>query len=237
MADVDYASNAKANTGVTLGSIGLGLGVLNAMNNSGCCNNGGLLGNVLGGNNCCNRGNMTAAELQYVSQLQAENAQLKSEKYSDNSDKELYAQTLRDNRAAEDRVMAFIKPITDELVNTKVQLATLQAEQKCCCEKQELQAQITAGKINETALALNGKIDTMAATNNGAFNSLTQTINCISSSVSALTNRVDAITSEIVPLCKVCPQPMQRFNTWATPTAQSPDCGSCCAAQGASAAA
>lgn len=232
MADVDYASNAKANTGVTLGSIGLGLGVLNAMRNNNCGD--GLLGNVLGNNNCCNRG-VGAAELQYVSQLQAENAQLKSEKYSDNSDKELYAQTLRDNRAAEDRVMAFVKPIADELVNTKVQLATLQAEQKCCCEKQELQAQITAGKINETALALNGKIDTMAATNNGAFNSLTQTINCISSSVSALTSRVDAITSEIVPLCKVCPQPMQRFNTWATPTAQSPDCVSCSAAQGASA--
>lgn len=52
---------------------------------------------------------------------------------------------------------------------------------------------------------------------------------------SALTSRVDAITSEIVPICKVCPQPMQRFNTWATPTAQSPDCVSCSAAQGASA--
>ena len=235
MADVDYASNAKANTGVTLGSIGLGLGVLNAMRNNNCGE--GLLGNVLGGNNnCCNRG-VGAAELQYVSQLQAENARLKSEKYSDNSDKELYAQTLRDNRAAEDRVMAFIKPITDELVNTKVQLATLQAEQKCCCEKQALQAQITAGKINETALTLNGKIDALAAANNGTFSSLTQTLSCISSSVSALTNRVDAITSEIVPLCKVCPQPMQRFNTWATPTAQSPDCGSCCAAQGAGTAA
>lgn len=37
-----YASNAKGNTAVTLGAVGLGAALLN----------GGLLGNVLGGGNC-----------------------------------------------------------------------------------------------------------------------------------------------------------------------------------------
>ena len=145
---------------------------------------------------------------------------LEAEKYSDQNDKAVYQQTLADNRNLRDELYAFIKPLADEAANNRVKIAQLEADQKCCCEKQELQAQITAGKINETALALNGKIDTMQANYNGAFNSLNQTIACIS-------NTVNNITKTIVPLCAVCPQPMQRFNTFATPTAQAPDCGTC----------
>lgn len=232
MAEVEYASNAKANTAVTLGSVALGLSGLQALRNkNNCCcgDNGGILSDILGGGggNCCNRGGLTGAELQYVSSLQAEIAMLKSENYADKVGRETYSQTLADNRMLRDELYAFIKPLAEEAADNRVRLATLAAEQKCCCEKQELQAQITAGKINETALALNGKIDTMAATNTGAFNSLNQTIACITGSVNNLNARVNAITEEIVPLCKVCPQPMQRFNTWATPTNQAPDCGSC----------
>lgn len=222
----EYASKGVAGTGLGLGIAGTALALLN---NNGCCNGGGLLGNLLGGNRCSCGNNMAAfAESQYVSQLQAENARLKSENYSDKVAKEVYAQSLADNRTLRDEVMAFIKPLADEAVNNRVNLATLAAEQKCCCEKQALQAEITAGKINETALALNGKIDTQAAINNGTFNSLNQTIACISGDLNTLTRRFNNLTQENVSLCKVCPQPMQRFNTWATPTAQAPDCGSCC---------
>lgn len=40
----EFASNAKANTGVALGATGLGIAVANALGNGGV---GGLLGNVL----------------------------------------------------------------------------------------------------------------------------------------------------------------------------------------------
>lgn len=211
MAEVEYASNAKANTGVTLGSIGLGLGVLNTLNQNGCGN--GLLGNLFGGN-CNARG----ADMQYVSQLQAENALLKSENYADKVAKETYAQSVNDSKELRSELYAFIRPLAEESANNRVKLATLEAEQKCCCEKQELQSQITAGKINETALALNGKIDTMAANNAGAFNALNNTIACITNNVSALTSRLNAITQEIVPMSSICPQPMQRYNSWTAPT-------------------
>lgn len=72
----EFASNAKANTGVALGATGLGIAVANALGNGGI---GGLLGNVLGGNN------NTA-----IPQLLAENAMLKSENYSDKVGKEVY---------------------------------------------------------------------------------------------------------------------------------------------------
>lgn len=59
----EYASNAKGNTAVTLGSVALGLAGLNAMNNAGC-NNGGILGALLGGNrNGCGNGGMDAATI------------------------------------------------------------------------------------------------------------------------------------------------------------------------------
>lgn len=219
----EYASKGVAGTALGLS---IGSGVLSLLNTNNC--GGGLLGNLLGGNCGC-RGAGMMAEGQYVASLLAENAMLKSENYSDKVARETYQQTLIDNRNLRDELYAFIKPLAEEAANNRVNIATLAAEQKCCCEKQELQAQITAGKINETALALNGKIDVMNATNTGAFNSLNQTLACISGSVDSLTQRVNNITNEIIPLCKVCPQPMQRFNTFTTPTAQAPDCGSCVA--------
>lgn len=191
----EYASKGVAGAGLGLGIAGTALGVLN----SGGA--GGILGNLLGGYGC--NGMRVAgmgAELQYVSQLQAENAMLKSENYSDKVAKETYAQSLADNRNLRDEMYAFIKPLAEEAANNRVQLATLAAEQKCCCEKQELREQILTGKINELAIATNGR-----------FNALDQTISCIS-------NTLNGITKTIVPITSVCPQPMPQYNSWTAPT-------------------
>jgi hypothetical protein len=51
----EFASKSRANTGIALGAVGLGLGALNAMTNG--CGNGILgLGNLLGGNGNCGCG-------------------------------------------------------------------------------------------------------------------------------------------------------------------------------------
>lgn len=232
MADVEYSHHDRGISWTGVGAAAGGLALLgNAMNNR-CGNNcGGFLGNLFGGNNCCNNGcgsnGHGIAEVQYVSQLQAEIAQLKAEKSTDEKLKEVYMQTLTDNNRVRDELYAFIKPLAEEAADNRVEIATLKAEQKCCGEKQELREQILAGKINETALALNGKFDTMSALNKGAFDSLNQTIQCITGNVQALSARLDDITDVIVPKCKVCPEPMNRFNTWAAPTAQAPSCGAC----------
>lgn len=63
------------------------------LNNNNCGN--GVLGGLFG-NNCHNGFNV--AEVQYVSSLQSENAMLKSENYSDRVAKEVYQQTLADNK-------------------------------------------------------------------------------------------------------------------------------------------
>lgn len=71
-------------------------GVLNSSNNG-----NGLLGGLLGGGNQ----NM-------VSALQAENSQLKAENYSDKNAKEVYMQSLTDNRRLRDETFAYLKPLS-----------------------------------------------------------------------------------------------------------------------------
>lgn len=49
-----------------------------------------------------------------VSALQAENSMLKAENYSDKNAKEVYAQSLADNRRLRDETFAYLKPLADE---------------------------------------------------------------------------------------------------------------------------
>lgn len=196
-----------------LGGAALGLaipGTLAFLNQ--ISNNGGW--GLLGGNN--NAGVAAAAAVgqrDYIGHLQAENGQLKAEKYSDNNAKEVYQQTLADNRNLRDELYAFIKPLAEEAANNRVNIATLAAEQKCCCEKQELREQILVGKINEVALTTKGRFDV-----------LDSTITCLAGKVAENRSILDTITEIIIPKCKICPEVMPRFNTWTTPTNQAGDC-------------
>lgn len=137
----EFASKGVAGSGLGLGIAGTALGLLN---NGG--NGNGLLGGLFGGGN-----------QNVVSALQAENSMLKAENYSDKNAKEVYAQSLADNRRLRDETFAYLKPLADESANNRVELAKLQAELKCCCEKQELREQIVLGKVNELALTTQAK--------------------------------------------------------------------------------
>ena len=198
----EYASKGVAGTGLGLGIAGTALALLNNK-----CGNSSILGNLLGGN--CNNNNLAAvtAENQYVSSLQAENAMLKSQNYADKNSKEVYQQTLADNKALRDELFSFIKPLAEESANNRVTIATLQAEQKCCCEKQELREQILIGKINEVAL-----------TTKGRFDNLDNTISCLAGQVNSNTTRLNNITKSVIPTDVICPDVMPRYNSWVAPT-------------------
>lgn len=203
----EFASNAKANTGVALGATGLGIAVANALSN-GSLNLGGLFGN---------RQSEIAAgtaglALNKLAEKDAEIAMLKSENYSDKVAKEVYSQTISDNKDLRTEMYNFINPIANEVANNRVEVAKLQEQLKCCCEKQELREQILTGKINEVALASNGRFNTLEAQITGNFNALNQTIACLS-------GKVNDITSTYVNACKVNPTPMPLANSFTTPPA------------------
>lgn len=174
--DRNVASQGVGGTALGLAIPGT-LAFLNQLGNGGL----GLFGN---------NGVATAAAIgqrDYVGHLQAENGQLKAEKYSDNNSKEVYQQTLADNRILRNELYAFINPLAQEAANNRVEVATLKAELKCCCEKQELREQILTGKINEVALTANNGLTALAGT------------------VTCLQNTVNAITKTVIPNDAVCP--------------------------------
>lgn len=179
----EYASKGVAGTGLGLGIAGTALGLLNG--------NGNVLGGLLGGGS-------------QVSALQAENAMLKAENYSDKNAKEVYAQSLSDNRRLRDEAFAFIKPLADESANNRVELAKLQAELKCCCEKQELREQIILGKVNELGLTTQAKFA------------------CLDQTIAGIVGTLGGITKTIIPMSSICPAPMPQFNSWVAPTETKP---------------
>lgn len=65
------------------------------LNNNNCGN--GVLGGLFGGNRC-GYGALGLGESQYVASILAENGMLKAENYSDRVAKEVYQQTLADNK-------------------------------------------------------------------------------------------------------------------------------------------
>lgn len=210
----EFASNAKANTGVALGATGLGIAAAQALSNGGL---GNALSNILGG------GNQQGLALNALAQKDAEIAMLKAENYSDKVGKEVYEQHRRDMKEQNQDLMSFVKPLAEEAANNRVKIAQLEAEIKCCCEKQELREQIMAGKINEVALATNGRINTMEASFNGQISTMSATTNgnfsALNETIACLTSRVNSITSEYVPACKVTPIPMPLANGHITPAA------------------
>ena len=103
----EFASKGVAGAGLGTGIAGLALGVLNSS-----ANGNGLLGGLLGGGN-----------QNVVSALQAENSMLKAENYSDKNAKEVYMQSLTDNRRLRDETFAYLKPLSDEAANNRVELA------------------------------------------------------------------------------------------------------------------
>lgn len=181
----EYASKGVAGSGLGLGIAGTALGVLNSS-----ANGNGLLGGLFGGGN-----------QNLVSGLQAENGMLKAEKYSDKNAKEVYAQSLSDNRRLRDEAFAYLKPLAEESANNRVELAKLQAELKCCCEKQELREQIVLGKVNELALTTQAKFS------------------CLDQTIAGMIGTLGTITKTVIPMSAICEQPMPRFNSWVAPTA------------------
>ena len=84
--------------------------------------------------------------------------------------------------------------------NNQATISALQAELKCCCEKQELREQIVLGKVNELALTTQAKFG------------------CIDGTIANMMGTLGKITDTIVPMSAICPTPMAKYNSWTAPT-------------------
>lgn len=163
----EYASKGVAGTALGLGIAGTTLGVLSG--------NGGLGGILGGGNNS------------QVSALQSENAMLKAQKYSDQNAKEVYGQSLADNRLLRTELYQRIDPLTAAVVDNAKNIATLEAKVDCNAKLAEKDQQIMVGKINELGLVSKGRFE------------------CLDQIIAGLAKTVDEITMKKIPNSAVCP--------------------------------
>ena len=189
----EFATKGLAN-GVGIPALVLGsLGFLGSANNG----NGGILGGLFGGGNC-----------NQVSALMAENAMLKSENYSDKVAKEAYGQSLTDNRRLRDEFFAYVKPLADEAAQNRERVAVLEAQQAKNGEIADLREKLVRSELG-------AKIDSVA-----------QTCGCgiaqLNNAVAAINNTLGQITHTVIPRTAICPEVMERYNSWTAPTAAAP---------------
>jgi hypothetical protein len=175
----EYASKGVAGAGLGLGIAGTALGLLN--------NNGSGIGGLLGG-----------GQQSQVSQLQAENAMLKSENYADKVGKEVYGQSRADDKDIIDR---WIQPMASQIAANEVAMARQEEQIKCLKETQKLREEIIFQKIDAVACAANTGLVALQGT-----------VNCLAQTLSG-------ITKTIVPATAICPTPMPQYNSWTAPTA------------------
>lgn len=189
----EFASKGLAN-GVGIPALVLGsLGFLGSANNG----NGGILGGLFGGGNC-----------NQVSALMAENANLRAEKYSDNKDAEVYVASRAENKALRDELMGFIRPLSNEAAQNRERIAVLETNVAKNAEIADLREKLVRAELG-------AKIDTVA-----------QTCGCgiaqLNNAVAGINATLNQITHTVIPRTAICPEVMERYNSWVAPTAAAP---------------
>lgn len=188
----EFATKGLAN-GVGIPALVLGsLGFLGSAGNG----NGPLAG-LFGGGNC-----------NQVSALMAENAMLKSENYSDKVAKDVYGQSLTDNRRLRDEFFAYVKPLADEASSNRERVSVLEMQVK-------KDGELAALREQNVRLELGARIDNVA-----------QTCGCgiaqLNNAVAAINNTLGQITHTVIPRTAICPEVMPRYNSFVTPTDAAP---------------
>lgn len=163
----EFTSQAQGNTAVTLGAIGLGLGVLNASRSNGNCgNNNGLLGGLFGSNNnndCC------VSEKEFIwaqkfASKESELAKCEAERYSDGVGISVYKDMVAYVNAQNDKQSAIIKDVTSEVIRQGQDLATLKADVRCLNSKVDYENAALDTKINTAKSSLESSMITLGNT-------------------------------------------------------------------------
>ena len=195
----EFESSGVAKAGLTTGIIGTSLAGLMALGGNG----GGLLGGGLFGNN-----NAQMAAMGVLAEKDAKIAELTAQKYSDNRDATLYQATRSENEKLENRLMDYIKPLSQESASNRERVAVLESQMKSNAEIADLREKLVRSELG-------AKIDTVA-----------QTCGCgiaqLNNAVAGINNTLNQITHLVVPRTAFCPEVMERYNSWTAPTAAAP---------------
>lgn len=195
----EFESSGVAKAGLTTGIIGTSLAGLMALGGNG----GGLLGGGLFGNN-----NAQMAAMGVLAEKDAKIAELTAQKYSDNQDAALYQATRSENEKLENRLMDYIKPLSQESASNRERVAVLEAQQAKNGEIADLREKLVRAELG-------AKIDSVAQTCGGGIAQL-------NNAVAGINNTLNQIAHTVIPRTAICPEVMERYNSWIAPTAAAP---------------
>lgn len=125
----EFASKGVAGTGLGLGIAGTTLGLLN---------NGGGLGGLFGGNSNCNN---------EIAKLQAELAQQKSERYTDEVTLRTQRETFMEFQKADEKMAGVLKTVTDGFLQTGNAVSRIDKELECLKTTESKNQEINSLKI------------------------------------------------------------------------------------------
>jgi hypothetical protein len=191
--------------------LGLNAGnILNGMGNCGC-------------NNGCNNGRLvTQSELAYAQELdkkQSEIAQLKSEKYTDNHILEAYKETVTQFKAADDRISGVVKETTQAFIETGKEVAVLKTEISCLKEQLHSMKEFYNQKLDYEMKGVYREIHCAKNELEGAIKLESEHRSCGDRNLYEYVNGTFVPGKLVMPSDAICPQPMNRYNSWTAPTA------------------
>jgi len=207
----EFASKGVAGSGLGLGIAGTALGVLSSSQNG-----NGLLGGLFGNNSYNEK----------IATLMSENSLLKSENYADKNSKEVYEQTVQNDKELNDKIFQYITPLSQEVASNRERVAVIEATVSKNAEINELREKLVrselGGQISTVDQNLRGRIDLTRSELGKQIDNVgsmaANGINLLNSAVSTINTTLSNITKQIVPASAVCPAPMPLYNSWTSPT-------------------
>lgn len=189
---MEYASKGVAGAGLGLGIAGTALGVLNGAN----CGNG-LLGGLFGGNNCANDKMMA---------LQAELAQQKAERYTDQTTLATQKETFKEFQNADAKLAAVLEKVTGGFLEVGNAVSRIDKEIECIKTAMVKDQEINALKLKCVEDKLSGAI---------ALESERRVSG--DSNLYSYVNATFVAGKLVMPITSVCPQPQAACPTGCTP--------------------
>lgn len=200
--DKSVASKALGATALGLAIPGT-LAFLNQMGGLGCgnfgwgnfgCNGfGGFFGGCNNANGYLAAGAVAEGDTRYISRLESHISKLESERYTDGVGIELYKEIISTSKAEDDKINANYRELAQFIAALDKQIAV---------DKQQT--------VDNFAF-LNNKIDNVR-------HDLSHKIDCKTNELYCYVNATFVPGQLKMPLSSVCPEPMQRYNSWTAPT-------------------
>jgi chromosome segregation ATPase len=173
-------------------------------------------------NNGCNAPKFVSqAEFAYaqeVNKKDAELAQLKSEKYTDNNIIAAYKETVAQFKAADDRISGVVKETTQAFIETGKEVAVLKTEVSCLKEQIAAMKENSDQKLNYELKGVYREINCAKNELEGAIKLESERRSCGDRNLYEYVNGTFVPGKLVMPADSVCPQPMSRYNSWAAPT-------------------